>query len=211
MINPGSGEIDTRPKSIRQEGLRPNIGIEIFPSFEEFQFDEKKKADHFAAEALDQLQRRPCCSACREEVIDEDDPLSGQHRIFVNLDMGLAVLERVGDAIGFPWQFPLFPDRDKTHSKPVRHRRAKDETAGVDTDDLVRLFFSDRGNEFIDREAEELPVAKDGCDVFEDDTGFRKVMHVADRGPKLREMFLIHPIRFNRIPPRSRWDHLLCT
>ena len=70
----------------------------------------------------------------------------------------------------------------KVGIRPIRHRCGKDKTSGVDADDLIRLFLLDRCDEFIDHETEKFPAAEDRRDVLKDDSGFRKVMHFADRG-----------------------------
>jgi hypothetical protein len=84
-------------------------------------------------------RRWPRPSPRREHVVDDEDALTGVHRVLVDLQRLLSVLQGVGDVIGAPAASPACGPA-RTPSPRECHRSSQDEAAGLDADDGVHTI-----------------------------------------------------------------------
>src|SRR5205814_2276428 len=85
-----------------------------------------------------------------------------------------------------------FANRNEADPKLVGNGRPKKKSSRVDPDDFVDLLTPTTFQEKIDRCPEKLVIAQDGSDVFEDDSLFWKIRHVANSGAQFVDHFAIH-------------------
>src|SRR5438034_11755395 len=103
----------------------------------------------------------------------------------MQLHLRFAVLKRILRALGLIGQPPFLSQRHKTDPQLVGNRRSEEKSTRVDSDDFVDLLAAASIEKDINGCAKELSVAEDRGDVFKDDTGLRKIRHIAHRRPKL--------------------------
>ena len=83
--------------------------------------------------AIGGLQR----PAGRQDVVDDEDPLAGRHRVGVQLQRRRPVLERVVGRDPLARQLAGLADRDDADAGVQRHGRGEQEAAGLHADDDV--------------------------------------------------------------------------
>ncbi len=93
----------------------------------------------------------------------------GSDGVVVDLDLGLTVFERIGNAPGGVGQFPFLPHGNEAAAEMMGGGGAEDESAGVDADDLVDFPPVGVLEQAFDGEPEEGSIAEDGGDVLEED------------------------------------------
>ena len=90
------------------------------------------------------------------------------------------VLEGVVLAHGLVRQFPRLPHRDEAGVQTIGNRCRQGEAASLYTGDLGDTGSLVGLGEGVQEDGERLPVAKNWCDVLEDDSRFGKVGDVAN-------------------------------
>src|SRR5690606_11773164 len=103
------------------------------------------------------------------------------NRIRVHLEVIEAVLELVADADGLARQLAALAHEMHRQPEPVRERRAEDEAARLDREDVLRAKRLRALRESRERVAEAGGMLQERSDVLEDDAGLREVGHVADQ------------------------------
>src|SRR3954447_7979284 len=106
-------------------------------------------------------------AAGREYVIDDQDPLPGGERVALDLEDGLAILQRVGRLERGAGQFALLANRDEAGAEVVGHRRREDEAARLDADDLVDGAAAVMRDDRVDSARECDVIGEQRADVLE--------------------------------------------
>src|SRR5215204_4536794 len=160
------------------------VALDPLPAFEELELDQGGDADDLAPQALDQAGRGPGGAAGGEHVVDDQDPLAGDHGVGVQLQGGGAVLERVLLGLDLVGQLAGLADGEEAGPEVVGHRGGQDEAAGLDADDLVDVAPAEVDHRLVDHRGEGDLVGQQRGDVLEDDPRLGEVGHVADEGPQ---------------------------
>ena len=100
------------------------------------ELDEHADADDLGAELLGQLRGGFRRAPGREHVVDDEDPLPRRERVGMDLEAVLAVLEAVGHALGLARQLPGLARRHDADVELAGERRAEEEAARLDAEDL---------------------------------------------------------------------------
>ena len=80
---------------------------------------------------------------------------------------------------------PRLADRHEAGGEVARHRRAEDEPARLRPDHYIHLLPAERLRQVLDRQRQAGRVAKQRCDVLEEDARLGIVGHVADQVAEL--------------------------
>jgi hypothetical protein len=90
-----------------------------------------------AAKPCHELACRFCRSTCREQVVDDQNLLSGLHRVVVDFERVAAVLEVVARAHRRRWQLSWFAYGRETDAKTIGDGRSENEPAALDANDEI--------------------------------------------------------------------------
>ncbi len=126
-----------------------------------------------------ELDRR---GARRDEVVDDEDPLTGRDGIGVHLEVLDGVLVRGDDADGFARQFPLLPDDGHAETQFAGDGRREQETPRFDARDDVGSLGHGPGGELVNGLIESGGVLDEGGEVLEHDARLGEIRHVAYHG-----------------------------
>src|SRR5207302_10476201 len=100
--------------------------------------------------------------------------------VHVNGDGVRAVFKIVALFVSFERKLALLPDRNEARAQAKRNRRGKDEPAGVSAHDSGHRSRLVIRHQQIHAAAEKARVGEDRRDVFELDTGLRKIGYGAN-------------------------------
>src|SRR6266496_753758 len=170
----------TPPGSVRDQAEEVVAG-EAVSALQERQLDQAGDPDNLPAQPLHQLRRGVGRPSRSEHVVHDQHPVAGVDGVPVDLQNGRPVLQRVFHALGVPRQLALFPDGHESGAEVVRHRRGEDESAGLDTHDLVDVAPAVSDDDQVDHRGERVVVGEERRDVLEDDPLLRKVRDVPDQ------------------------------
>src|SRR3954469_8847755 len=149
------------------------------------QLDKKHERGPRAAEPLHHISsgaRRP---ASREQIVDDEDPLAGRHRVLVHLERVRSVLEIVGRAHARRRQLAGFAHRREAGANPIGDGGAENEAPALYPDHEIDALILERDRETVDRGAQAGGVLEQRRDVVEEDARFGKIGDVANLGFEL--------------------------
>src|SRR6516165_9314961 len=111
--------------------MRAHLMIRFEPphSTKLWKVDNKSRADNHATDPADELHRCFNRAARRNQIVDDQNALSGLDRVLVHFDDVGSVFELVVLPDGAPGQLALLTDRNEARVEPVRDRAAHNETA----------------------------------------------------------------------------------
>jgi hypothetical protein len=98
----------------------------------------------------------------------------------VHFHLSFAILERIFRDLGFVRKFAALSNRHEPDAEFVSDSRAEQESTRVNSYDLVDLLAPAAFQKQVDRRSKEFLIAKNGRDVFEDNSLFRKIGYVAN-------------------------------
>jgi hypothetical protein len=103
------------------------------------QVDDETSGDDIGAELAQQFHRAFRRAARGYEIVDQNDPFVRGDGVLVHLHLVEAVFQRIGDRYGRVRKLALLSDGNKTRGKLMRDGAAQNETARLDSHDLVDL------------------------------------------------------------------------
>lgn len=126
-----------------------------------------------------------------DDVVDDNDLLTGLDRVVLHLEVigSVLLLVTLGDALA--GEFALLPDGDEAGAESQSESGAEEETAALQTDDDVDVALLADGGvesggdlqlESADQVGESCVVGEDGHDVLEQDAGGGEVGELAQGG-----------------------------
>ena len=149
------------------------------------QLDHEREARDLAPQPPDELDRAHHRPAGREQVVDDEDPLSGLDRVGVDLEGRRAVLELVLDLDRLRRQLAELAHRHEAGAELVGQRRAEDEAARLHADHEVDLRAADLLGHAVDHLAERVRLLEERGDVVEADARLREVGDLADEAAQI--------------------------
>jgi len=103
--------------------------VEVIAAFQEAQLDDTGRGDHVAAALAYQVDRRLHRAAGRDQVVENDHPLTRGNRVLLHLDRVGAVFEVVGIPHGPAGQLALLADHREAVAERVGERRGDEKPA----------------------------------------------------------------------------------
>ena len=143
------------------------------------QVDDERRGADLGPRRAEQLDRGECRAAGGDQVVDDEHPRAGRHRVGVDLDAVLAVFEGVIDAEHRPGELVRLADEDQPLAEARSERRTEDEAARLDAGDQVEPGAGGRG-EPVDARREAAAVEEQGGDVAEQDARVGVIGHGAN-------------------------------
>ncbi len=121
------------------------------------------------------------CTACREEIVNDEDILVGFNSVGVYVEGVGAVFEIVCYGMGFIGEFIGFSDGNEADGESLRQWYAEEETARFDACDGVDCCVFERFGHLVDSMCESEVVEQKGGDIFEDNAWFWPIFNIADK------------------------------
>ncbi len=186
----GMGALETG-SSVGDE--RPNVlAGKAFSAAEESQLNHEGDFEEVTSKTVDQADRGGSGPAGGEDVVDEEDPLTGANGVNVQGQGVGTVLEAVALLEGLERELSLFADGHDARPEPEGDGGSEEETTGVDAGDHVDLAGLPGSDEEIDASGEEAWIREEGGDVLELDARLGEVGDVADGGVEFGDGDRIH-------------------
>ena len=102
---------------------------ELLSAAQEVEFDQERATHDFGPHARRQPGSGRRRTTCRNYVVEQQHALTGLHRVTVDLDLALAILEFVALGDRVPGQLPGLSRDLEAGAERERNRRAEDEAA----------------------------------------------------------------------------------
>lgn len=145
-------------------------------SAESGEFEDDADTHHARARTLHEAGGRREGPPGRENVVEKEDARARRHIIFVDLDRGVPVFERVVLSEGPSGELSFLPHGDDPVLRRVGGRRGKEEAARLDARHEVELPV-ERLSQCVDHRAQSGAVGEDRSEVLERDSGLWIVLH----------------------------------
>src|SRR5262249_47706843 len=152
-------------------GLAAGGADDALAAAEEVELDDEREPRDVAALLLRERGRGAGRAAGGEQIVHDEDLRAGLDRLDVHLELGLAVLELVGHAVGLVRELAGLAHRDEARVQPRRERAAEDEAARLDAHDDVDVLADEALGEQIERDVEGARIREERRDVLEEDPG----------------------------------------
>ena len=152
---------------------------------------------------LDELAARRRRSSGRNEIVDQQDPVTTPERVGVDLEGRRPVLELVGAALDRVGQLAGLAHRNEADAELPGGEGAEDEAASLHPGHRVDRQAEKGVEELVDGELERRRVADQGSDVAKDDPGLREIRDCADL--RLESLHRFNPAgqMLGPLPPRA--------
>src|SRR5207244_13100234 len=128
-LEPGGGSVGDEAEEV--------VAGHLVPSLEEGELHQGGDPDDLASQTLDQPGRGPGRPAGGQNVVHDEDPVSGGDGVLVDLEHGRAVLELVLLALAVPGELAFLAHRDEASTEVIGDGRSEDEPASLDAHDFV--------------------------------------------------------------------------
>ncbi len=148
---------------------------------QEGQLQQHRDADDVGPQPADQAGGGDGGAPGGEHVVHDEHPVAGAHRVHVQGQRLLAVLEGVGDLDGLPGQLARLADRDEPDTQGQGDRRAEEEATGLQADHDVDPGRSG-AHQRRDGGREPVRRGQQRGHVLEHHPGPGEVGHVDDQG-----------------------------
>lgn len=150
------------------------------PTLQKQKLNQESYADHFPAEASDEINRGAHGAASGQQVVYHQDSLIWKHGVLVDLDGAGAVLQGVGGAVRLIRQLPGLSDQRCSCLKCVGQCASDNEPSCLDANYQIDAPVGKPFGDLVDGCAEGVAVRQQRRDVFEEDPFLGKVRDVPD-------------------------------
>src|SRR5215468_1887775 len=121
------------------EKRRDRRWLQSLSAFEEFQFNQKLRLDEIRARVSEERRCGGRSSTSRKQIIHQNNPLAFCYGIDMHFHFRLAVLQRVLRDFRSVWKLPALANRHESDSEFIGNGRSENETARINSNDLVNL------------------------------------------------------------------------
>lgn len=149
--------------------------LETLDAAEVRQSDHEGTLDEFGAHLAQEFDRRLRGSSRRDQIVDQQNLLTGFDRADVHLDPIASVFEIEISTDRFPGQLARLSKRHESDLKLIGDGGPEDESSGFDADDEVEAGRAVPLGDSVDCEPETNGIQKKRRDVSELDSGFRVI------------------------------------
>src|SRR5262245_60861233 len=156
--------------------------LKLLTPIKKFQLNQELCFEELSTRFANEDSRGSRSSARRQQIIYQHNLFAWTNCIDVHFHFGFAILERVTCDLRLERELATLSDRDETYTELVGDSRSEDEPARIDPNNLIDFSLAATIQKQIDGRTEQRRIAQDRGNIFEHDTFFWKIRHIAYGG-----------------------------
>src|SRR5262245_20729814 len=153
--------------------------LKLLTPNKKFQLNQELCFQELSTRFANEDSRGSRSSAHRQQIIYKHNLFAWNNCIDVHFHFRLSRHALVTGYMRLEKQLATLSKQDATHTQLVGDSRSKEEPARIDPNDLVDFSLAATIQKQIDRRTEQRRIAQDRRNIFEYDTFFWKIRHIA--------------------------------